>query len=212
MQVRYPERMSHPNRHVRCGWAWWAVALLTSAALLVGTAFAQDEPPAQDAPPAQQEPPAQEEPPAQDDPIAQDDPLAYRLEIFVVSHVTRDDGTREERYTEASEARPGQMVEYRIFVTNVSDTTLPAGLVQIRLPVPEGTEYVPNSATPSSDRVLTEFSADRGRSFSEPPVLIGDDENRSTAEPSSYEEIRWTFFVELEPGQEEALVYRVIVR
>ena len=144
--------------------------------------------------------------------VAQDDPLSYRLEIFVVSHVTRDDGTREERYTETTEARPGQMVEYRIFVENVSETTLPAGVVQIRLPVPEGTEYVPNSATPSSDRVLTEYSADRGRTFSEPPVLIGDDDQRRVAEPSSYDEIRWTFFVELEPNQEETLVYRVIVR
>ena len=144
--------------------------------------------------------------------LAQDDPLAYRLEIYVVSHVTRDDGTREERYTETTEARPGQMVEYRIFVENVSETTLPAGVVQIRLPVPEGTEFVPNSATPTSDRVLTEFSADGGRTFSEPPVLIGDDEQRRVAEPSDYDEIRWTFFVELEPGQEETLVYRVIVR
>lgn len=144
--------------------------------------------------------------------VAQDDPLAYRLEIYVVSHVTRDDGTREERYTESSEARPGQTVEYRIFIQNVSGTTLPAGLVQIRLPVPEGTEYVANSATPSSDRVLTEFSADRGVTFSEPPVLVGDGDQRRTAEPSSYDEIRWTFFVELEPEQEEVLVYRVIVR
>ena len=144
--------------------------------------------------------------------LAQEDPLAYRLEIYVVSHVTREDGTREERYTETSEARPGQTVEYRIFVENVSDMTLPAGVVQIRLPVPEGTEYVPNSATPSSDRVLTEFSADRGMTFSEPPVLVGDDEQRRVAEPTAYEEIRWTFFVELEPGQEETLVYRVIVR
>ena len=144
--------------------------------------------------------------------VAQDDALSYRLEIFVVSHVTRDDGTREERYTEATEARPGQTVEYRIFVKNVSGTTLPAGLVQIRLPIPEGTEYVGNSATPSSDRLLTEFSADRGLTFSEPPVIIGDDEQRRVAEPSSYDEIRWTFFVELEPEQEETLVYRVIVR
>lgn len=144
--------------------------------------------------------------------LAQDDPLSYRLEIFVVSHVTRDDGTREERYVESSEARPGQTVEYRVFIQNVSDTTLPAGLVQIRLPIPEGTEYVANSATPSSDRVLTEYSADRGVTFSEPPVIVGDGETRRTAEPSSYDEIRWTFFVELEPGQEELLVYRVIVR
>lgn len=144
--------------------------------------------------------------------LAQDDPLATRIEIFVVSHVTRDDGTREERYSETTEARPGQTVEYRIFVQNVSDTTLPAGLVQIRLPVPEGTEYVANSATPSSDDLLTEFSADRGMTFAEPPVIIGDDEGRRVAEPSSYDEIRWTFFIELEPEQEETLVYRVIVR
>ena len=144
--------------------------------------------------------------------LAQGDPLAYRLEIYVVSHVTRDDGTREERYTESAEARPGQTVEYRVFIQNVSETTLPEGLVQIRLPIPEGTEYVANSATPSSDRLLTEFSADRGVTFSEPPVLVGDGEQRRSAEPSSYDEIRWTFFVELEPGQEELLVYRVIVR
>jgi len=144
--------------------------------------------------------------------LAQGDPLAYRIEIYVVSHVTRDDGTREERYTQSSEARPGQTVEYRVFIENVSDTTLPAGLVQIRLPIPEGTEYVANSATPSSERLLTEFSADRGATFSEPPVIIGSDDQRRTAEPSSYDEIRWTFFIELEPGQEETLVYRVIVR
>lgn len=144
--------------------------------------------------------------------LAQGDPLSTRMEIYVVSHVTRDDGTREERFTESTEARPGQMVEYRIFVRNVSDTTLPAGLVQIRLPIPEGTEFVPNSATPSSDRVLTEFSADRGNTFSAPPVIVGDGDQRRTAEPTSYDEVRWTFFIELEPDQEEVLVYRVIVR
>jgi uncharacterized repeat protein (TIGR01451 family) len=177
------------------------VAVLV-AALLGGAALAQDAPRSPRDTPAAQE----------TRPSTQDDPLAYRLEIYVVSFVTRDDGTREERYTESTEARPGQMVEYRIFVENVSETTLPAGLVQIRLPVPEGTEYVANSATPSTERVLTEFSADRGRNFSEPPVLIGNGDTRSIADPTSYDEIRWTFFIELEPGQEEVLVYRVIVR
>jgi uncharacterized repeat protein (TIGR01451 family) len=182
--------MDQPLLLARTAWVRRVGVFVSTLVMLAGVAFAEA-----DAPRA-----------------APDDPLAYRLEIYVVSHVTRDDGTREERYTEASEARPGQMVEYRIFVTNVSETTLPAGLVQVRLPVPEGTEYVPNSATPSSDRLLTEFSADRGRTFSEPPVLIGNEERRSVADPTTYDEIRWTFFIELEPDQEETLVYRVIVR
>lgn len=144
--------------------------------------------------------------------LAQDDRFAFRFEIYVVSHVTREDGTREERFAERTDVLPGQTIEYRLFVENVSETTVPAGIAQFTLKVPEGTEYVPNSATPSSDRLLTEFSADRGRTFSEPPVLIGDDDQRRVAEPSSYDEIRWTFFVELEPGQEEVLFFRVIMR
>ncbi len=191
--------MEHTTRGVRFNWAWGMIVALLVAAVLSGAAFAQDDS-VTDGP---------DQRPATD---AQADPLAYRLEIYVVSFITRDDGTREERYTESTEARPGQMVEYRIFVENVSETTLPAGLVQIRLPIPEGTEYVPNSATPSSDRLLTEFSADRGRTFAEPPVLIGNGDMRTIADPTSYDEIRWTFFIELEPGQEEALAYRVIVR
>jgi uncharacterized repeat protein (TIGR01451 family) len=139
-------------------------------------------------------------------------PIEIRLEIYVVSLVTRDDGTREERFAETTEARPGQTVEYRLFVENVSEQTLPAGIVTVLGPVPDGTEYVPNSATPSSETLLAEYSADSGRTFSEPPVIIGTGENRRVADQTSYDTIRWTVLVDMEPGQEIPLVYRVIVR
>ena len=147
--------------------------------------------------------------PAQPVPV---NPVAIELEVYVVSQVTRDDGTREERFTEATEARPGQVVEYRLIVRNVGDETLPAGIVVVTGPVPEGTQFVAFSATPSDDGLLTEFSADRGTTFYETNVFVGQGEQRRIAEPTSYDAVRWTLLEEFEPAQELTLVYRVTVR
>lgn len=138
--------------------------------------------------------------------FAQDNPVSIRLEIFVVSVV---DG--EERYTPATTARPGQVVEYRLFATNVGDTTLPPGTVVLTGPIPEGTKYVANSATPSSERLLTEYSADGGRSYDETLVFVGADDDRRLAEPAEYTAVRWTLLVDMEPQTEEAFFYRVTV-
>lgn len=137
-------------------------------------------------------------------------PISIRLEIYVVSEVTASDGSREERFSEATTARPGQVVEYRLFATNTGETTLPAGTVVIVGPVPDGTRYVPNSTTPTSERVITEFSAD-GETFSEPPVLVEGDDGRRLVEPEDYEAVRWTLLVPMEPEQEEVFFYRVLV-
>lgn len=138
-------------------------------------------------------------------------PLQVRQEIYVVSEVTKDDGTKEERFSEASTAFPGQVVEYRLFVTNVSDTTLPAGIVKVSSPVPSGMSYIEDSATPSSERILTEFSADGGATYSKPPVLIGSGDDRKVAAPDAYTDVRWTLLVPMEPGEVEPFFYRVTV-
>ncbi len=138
-------------------------------------------------------------------------PIAFRTEIYVVSEVTLDDGTKQERFTEATSAIPGQVVEYRIFATNAGETTLPAGRVQIYGPVQEMMEFVANSATADSERVLTEYSVD-GETFAQPPVLVGEGEERRVADPSEYVMVRWTLLVPMEPGQEEPFFYRVVVR
>ncbi len=144
--------------------------------------------------------------------VAQDaNPITFRSEIYIVSQVTLPDGTKEERFTAATEAIPGQVVEYRIFATNSGETTLPAGVVRIYGPVAQSMEYVANSATPSSDRVLTEFSVD-GVNFSAPPLLVGPDTDRRVADPTEYTMIRWTLLVPMEPGQEEPFYYRVILK
>ena len=139
-------------------------------------------------------------------------PVSVSIEAFVVSEVTGEDGTLQERFSSASTARPGQVVEYRLAVNNQEETTLPAGTVVVTGPIPESTRYVENSATPSSERVLTEFSAD-GETYSEPPVT-GSGEGTGgtgTVAPSDYTATRWTLLTPMEPAQEEVFTYRVIV-
>ena len=129
-------------------------------------------------------------------------------EIYIVSLVTLDDGSREERFTAATSAIPGQVIEYRIFATNTGETTLPAGRIQVLGPVQDGMEFVAGSATPSSERVLTEFSAD-GAVFGVQPILVGTGEDRRIVEPAEFKAVRWTLLVPMEPGQEEPFFYRV---
>ena len=139
-------------------------------------------------------------------------PVQVEMEIYLVSQVTRDDGTREDRFTLTTTARLGQTVEYRLIVRNVSEETLPPGIVVITAPVPEGAQFLPNSATPSTDVLLTEFSADRGATFAEVNVFVGLGEERSIADPTAYTTVRWTLLEEMEPAAELTLVYRVTVR
>ena len=137
--------------------------------------------------------------------FAQNDPVTVRLEIYVVNVV---DG--QEELKEATQARPGQVVEYRLFALNNGDATLPAGTVVITGPIPEGTSFVADSATPTTDTLLTEYSVD-GEAYYEPPILVGSDGQRTVADPANYKAIRWTLLSNMEPKQEAGFVYRVTV-
>ena len=137
---------------------------------------------------------------------AVDNPVEIRVEIFLVSEVQG-----EEQFRPATTARPGQTVEYRFTAANIGPDTLPQGSVEILGQVPQGTTYVPNSATPSSERILTEFSADGGQSFYEDRVFVEEDGERRLAGQEEYDAILWTLLVDMEPGQEEQFFYRVTV-
>lgn len=143
--------------------------------------------------------------------LAQENPISVRVEIYIVSMVTRDDGAREERFEPATQARPGQIIEYRLVVRNISRITQPAGVVQLFGPVPAGTTFVPFSATQSGETRLTEFSADGGETFAEANVFIEVDGDRAIADPTEYTTVRWTLLEELEPDVERVLRYRVTV-
>ncbi len=134
--------------------------------------------------------------------FAQDNPVSVRIEAYIVSQVTADDGSVTERFSESSTARPGQVIEYRVFATNDGDTTLPTEVVSVLGPVPESSVYIDGSATPTSELVRTEFSLD-GETFSEAP--------ETTEGPTAYRAVKWTLLEPLEPGQEERFVYRVTI-
>ncbi len=134
--------------------------------------------------------------------FAQDETVSVRIEAYIVSQVTADDGSITERFSESTTARPGQVVEYRVFATNNDATTLPPESVSVLGPIPESSVYVDGSATPTSERVLTEFSLDN-ETFSETP--------ETTEGPTAYRTVRWTLLVPMEPEQEEMFAYRVTI-
>jgi uncharacterized repeat protein (TIGR01451 family) len=140
-------------------------------------------------------------------------PPTVSLESYIVSTVTGDNGNKQEKLTKATTALPGQVVEYRLLVSNNNPVPLQAGTVVITGPIPDGTTYVANSATPSSKEVLTEFSADGGKTFSRPPVLVaaGSGGERKVAQPKAYDAVRWTLLAPLKPKQQRTFVYRVTV-
>jgi uncharacterized repeat protein (TIGR01451 family) len=155
--------------------------------------------------------------------LAQADAITFDVEIVRVDLVRADDGEVVERFVPVQEAIPGEVIEYRVTATNEGDVIYRPGTVVVTLPIGEGLAYLEDTATPSSDRVVTEFSADGGATYAEPPVLIatpadGDEEGEGSeaasrvADPAEYDHIRWTFSVPFEPGQQETLVYRVEVR
>jgi uncharacterized repeat protein (TIGR01451 family) len=157
--------------------------------------------------------------------VAQADGIVFDVEIVRVDLVRGEDGDIEERFVPVEEAIPGEVIEYRVTARNQGDVIYRPGTVVVTLPIGEGLAYLEGSATPSSERVVTEFSADGGVSYAEPPVLVavasesdgadgadGSDAESRVAEPAEYDHIRWTFSVPFEPGQEELLVYRVEVR
>ena len=149
--------------------------------------------------------------------LAQTEPVTVKLEAYVVSTITKEDGTTEEQFTEAKEARPGQIVEYRVVVTNVSDETLPASNAVITSPIPATTVYIAETATPTSEGARLEYSADGGQTFSVPPLMIKvkndkGEEVEVEATPEQYTAARWIILQALEPKQELIFTYRVTVK
>ena len=140
--------------------------------------------------------------------FASDDrPASVREEVFVRSetYVVRllGDGTEElQRPDDPDEvrARRGDVLEYRLIITNGSRYQLNEGIVKVLGFIPEGTTFIPGSATETSERITTEFSGDGGNTYSE---------GNTSVEPDAFNVIRWTLRVPLVPDQQETFSYRV---
>jgi uncharacterized repeat protein (TIGR01451 family) len=146
---------------------------------------------------------------------AQSQPLEVTLEGYLVQVITKEDGSQAEEFVAATQARPGQVVEYRVLVTNVSNETLPPSNAMITGPVPNTTTYLADSATATGAEVMLEFSADGGQSFAEKPMLEKENEQGEKelveALPEEYNAARWALLMPIEPAQTLTFTYRVTV-
>ena len=139
----------------------------------------------------------------------QAEPLVSTLAALVVSQ----DANGQEVLTQAAEAAPGDVVEYRINYTNISPASI-SGVV-VTGPIPESMSYVPYSAVaPGGDRL--EVSIDDGANWEREPVRrLRQNEQGQTVEvivpPSEYTHLRWVDAGPLQPSQSLQYVYRAKV-
>lgn len=107
----------------------------------------------------------------------ENNPVAIDLEVFVV--------TASGERVPATEARPGQTVEYRLTATNVSNDRIPAGIVVLNMPVLEGVTFLTANVIPSPS-VSREYYDATGRAM--------------VSGTSATREVRWTYLQPLAPG------------
>jgi uncharacterized repeat protein (TIGR01451 family) len=142
--------------------------------------------------------------------LAGDAPLTGTIEAVKV--VAGEDGA--ETFLPAEEARPNDVIEYRLTYANAGQQAIRN--VSVTDPVPYGTHYVVETATtPQGGSVV--FSVDNGKTFHEWPVRVKTtDENGNDvwidATPDMVTHIQWTFGDALDPETEITLSYRAVIK
>ena len=121
----------------------------------------------------------------------------------------------EESFLPADEARPRDVIEYRLKYAN----TGAAGVQNVSIvdPVPAGVQYIEKSAKAAAGKGLVEFSVDSGKTFHTWPVKVkkvaaDGRENWVNATPDMVTHIRWTVSGELKPENDVTFSYRAKVK
>jgi len=135
------------------------------------------------------------------------------LSIQAQKEVTvTENGEQVVQRVPATEATPGETVIFTINYRNTGDET--ATNVVVNNPLPEGTAYVPGSATETGE---VTFSVDGGTTFKPAGELTvevtnpdGTTEQRP-AGPDDYTDIRWQI-PEIPAGESGEVSYRVKVK
>jgi len=135
--------------------------------------------------------------------------LLLKTEGYLVKVVVGEDGKKKEVLQPLPEkVYPGDIIEYKITATNVSNEDLKNVIIGAK--IPKGTVYVPGSATDTP-----EFSIDGGKTFSKEPVKYYVIENGKKVEkiatPDMYTNIRWKIEI-LKPSESKEFRYRVQVK
>ena len=135
-------------------------------------------------------------------PAAPPSPVATELTVRRVV----PDGSGGERFEGAERPSPGDVIDYSLVYRNRGKKAAKA--VKATLPVPPGTEFLPESASPP----VAEASLD-GTAFSKVPLarrVKNPDGSEETKEvpPSEYRSLRWNLST-LAPGEARTVRARV---
>ena len=142
--------------------------------------------------------------------LADQGPLTGNVKALRV--VTQENG--REVFVPADEARPKDVLEYRVTYANTGETTLRK--VAVVDPVPVGTEYMVQTATRPNEGSV-EFSIDGGKTFHAWPIRIkkqtaNGEEVIVQATADMVTHIRWLIESDFEPETEITFSYRAIVK
>lgn len=108
---------------------------------------------------------------------------------------------------------PKDILIYHLTCTNEGEELIRE--VVITDPIPEGTEYIIDSA--SGDMAKITFSIDGGNTYQYPPLTYKVKKSDGTiqvklATPGMYTHIRWLFSGDIRPGKSRKASFEVIVR
>lgn len=146
--------------------------------------------------------PLQAQPAPPTAPSAEQRPLAISLSQ---KKVKKDDHGREV-LVDASSVLPNDVIEYRAVYRNVSSGALKR--ISAALPLPEGLEYLPNSAQPKKG---VQFAGAAANVYGPEPLQRTLANGRTEALPyNEYRQVRWAID-ELAPGAEVVVVARARV-
>lgn len=136
--------------------------------------------------------------------------LNSKLEQFLV----KLDDKGLEKFVEAKESEPGDIIEYRLTYSNSGDKAIPG--LNVTGPVPAGTAYVAGSGMTG---VTADFrvSIDGGKNWENEPVVRTRVKPDGTVEEyvvtaDKYTHIRWFLQERLEPAKAMGFKYRVSVK
>ncbi len=132
------------------------------------------------------------------------DELAVRLDAFRVLV----DKAGDERFVPAPEARPGDLLEYRVTAVNQGDRTLRG--VRGVLPIPEAMRFVGGSALPAGPEASLDGEAWAAIPLRRPRVLGQPGDPDELVPLSEYRFLRWDFG-DLAPGARAAASARITI-
>jgi uncharacterized repeat protein (TIGR01451 family) len=113
------------------------------------------------------------------------------------------------RTGDAATAMPGDVMEYRLRFTNITQGEV-RGVV-FNNPVPKGLRYVGGSAGADRQDVVVEYSIDGGRTYSVSPMVsevVDGKRVQKPASPELYSHVRWTVRGSIAPGASVTAEFR----